>query len=158
MRWTATWRVGLLGLCALAGASSDTTGNAAVTAPVATRPDIRGSWQNSGSIFRMAIDGAKVTAVFEIVSPEAQVLGFKEGDVSFAGTRSGNFIQGEQVIRYAAEVACHREGGRRVPFMAMVADDGRRIVIDWYSIALDIKTCRDLGRTVGVTELERPAE
>ena len=64
-------------------------------------------------------------------------------------------IQGEQVIRYPANVPCHREAGRRVPFMAMITDDGKRIVLDWYNVSLDVKTCRDIARTLGTTLLER---
>jgi hypothetical protein len=93
--------------------------------------------------------------VFDTVSPEAQALGFKKGDLSFIGTRSGSFIQGEQVIRYPANIPCHRENGRRVPFMAMVADDGNRIILDWYNVSLNIQTCKDVGRTMGVTQLDR---
>ena len=124
-------------------------------APAATGPDIRGDWQSGASVYRVTVDGAKVTAVFEAVSPEGEALGFKKGDVSLVGTRNGHFIQGEQVIRYPANVPCHREAGRRVPFMAMIADDGKRIVLDWYNVSLDVKSCRDVGRTLGTILLER---
>jgi hypothetical protein len=101
------------------------------------------------------MDGRKVRAVFEEVGPEAQALGFKPGDLSFEGTADGTFIQGTQVIRYAPDIPCHRETGRKVPFMAMVATDGNRIVVDWYAISLNIQSCQDVGRTLSTTLLER---
>ena len=118
-------------------------------------PDISGEWQSGGSVYRITADGAKINVVFETVSQDGQALGFKKGDLSLVGTRSGPFILGEQVIRYPATVPCHRETGRRVPFMAMIADDGKRIVLDWYNVSLDVKNCRDVGRTLGTTLLER---
>jgi hypothetical protein len=33
--------------------------------------------------------------------------------------------------------------------------DGKRIVLDWYNVSLDVKTCRDIARTLGTTLLER---
>jgi hypothetical protein len=123
--------------------------------PPVSGPDVRGEWQSGATVYRLETDGAKVTATFDAVSPEAQALGFKKGDLSFVGTRNGNFIQGEQVIRYPATIPCHRESGRRVPFMAMVADDGKRIILDWYNVSLNTQTCKDVGRTVAVTQLDR---
>ncbi len=118
-------------------------------------PELKGEWQSGASVYRVTTDGANVTAMFEAVSPEGQALGFKKGELSFEGTRKGNFIQGEHIIRYPAEVPCHREAGRRVPFIGMIASDGRRIVIDWYNVSLNTQTCQDIGRQVGTTLLER---
>ncbi|HWU38262.1 MAG TPA: hypothetical protein VN203_11510 [Candidatus Acidoferrum sp.] len=42
------------------------------------------------------------------ISPEAEALGFKKGDLSFEGARKGNFLQGEQVIRYPASNPCYK--------------------------------------------------
>jgi hypothetical protein len=141
--------VGLWGALA-AGCNSKSNG----TGP-AGGPDISGEWRSGASVYRLTTAGAKVTAVFVNVSPEGQALGFKVGDLSFEGTRKGNFIQGEQIIRYQADIPCHRESGRRVPFIGMLAADGRRIVIDWYNVSLNAQTCQDVGRTMGVTHLER---
>ena len=147
-------RLVLLGLCVLAATGCDLW-RTWTAAPPVSGPDVQGDWQSGGTTYRVQTDGAKVTAVFETVSTEAQALGFKKGDLSFTGTRNGHFLQGEQVIRYPSNIPCHREGGRRVPFMAMVADDGKRIIIDWYNVSLNVQTCKDVGRTVGVTQLDR---
>ena len=137
-----------LGLCVALAAGCDAK-------PTVSGPDLRGEWQSGGSVYRIAADGAKVTAVFEEVGPEGQALGFKKGDLSFEGTRKANFIHGEQIMRYAAEVPCHRESGRRVPFIGMIAADGRKMVIDWYIVSLTTQSCQDVGRTIGTTLLER---
>ena len=123
--------------------------------PAVSGPELKGEWQSGGSVYRITTDGAKVTAVFEEVSPEGQALGFKKGELSFEGTRKENFIHGEQLMRYAAEVPCYRENGRRVPFIGMIAADGRKMVIDWYNVSLNAQSCQDVGRTVGTTLLER---
>ena len=152
-RCRTAWALVALAVCAIAGAGCDRLKES----PPVTGPDLRGEWQSGGSVYRLTTDGTKVTAVFETVSPDGQALGFKSGDLSFVGTRNGRFIQGEQLIRYPASIPCHRETGRRVPFMAMIADDGKRIVVDWYNVSLSTQTCQDLGRTVGATMLERRA-
>ena len=143
----------LLGLCVLGAAGCDLWRTPST--PAVVGPEVQGDWQSGGTTYRLTTDGAKVTALFDAVSADAQALGFKKGDLSFIGTRNGNFIQGEQVIRYPSNIPCHRESGRRVPFMAMVAEDGKRIVLDWYNVSLNVQTCKDVGRTVGVTQLER---
>jgi len=123
--------------------------------PGTTGPDLRGVWQSGGTSYKITTDGAKVSGTFEVVIPGAQALGFKSGDFSFEGTQSGNFLRGEQVIRYPSENPCHKPNGRRVPFMGMVSSDGKQLVMDWYNVSVDVKTCQDLGRTIGVTLLER---
>src|SRR5262245_37718015 len=115
-RCRTAWALVALALCAIAGAGCDRLKES----PAVTGPDLRGEWQSGGSVYRLTTDGTKVRAVFETVSPDGQALGFKSGDLSFVGTRNGPFIQGEQVIRYPANIPCHRETGRRVPFMAMI--------------------------------------
>ena len=149
----STTRLAVLVLCLSVTTGCDLWRS--LSAPPVSGPDVGGEWQSGGTVYRLETDGAKVTAVFDTVSPEAQALGFKKGDLSFIGTRSSNFIQGEQVIRYPSNIPCHRESGRRVPFMAMVADDGKRIILDWYNVSLNTQTCKDVGRTVGVTQLDR---
>jgi hypothetical protein len=123
--------------------------------PTPTGPDVSGEWTSGGSVYRLTTEGTKVTAVFQTASPDGQALGFKSGDLSFVGTQNGRFIQGEQVVRYPANTPCHRESGRRVPFMAMIAADGKRIVLDWYNVSLNVQTCHDVDRTVTATLLER---
>jgi hypothetical protein len=150
---TLTVRAGvLLGLWGtlVAGCDTKPTGSSPTGSP-----DVNGEWRSGASVYRLTTDGAKVSAVFVTVSPEAQALGFKAGDLSYEGTLKGPFIQGEQIIRYQAEIPCHRQNGRRAPFIAMVAADGRRIVIDWYNVNINPQTCQDVGRTIGVTLLER---
>jgi hypothetical protein len=119
-------------------------------------PDLNGRWQSGASTYRLTSDGTKLTAVFESVSSEGQTLGFKAGDLSFEGTRKGNFILGDQVIRYPSNIPCHQTG-RRVPFIGMIGTDGQRVVIDWYNVSLDVPTCQDVGRSLGNTLLERRA-
>src|SRR5262249_8809493 len=120
-----------------------------------TGPDIAGEWQSGASVYRITSNGTQVKAIFEAVSPEAEVLGFKKGDLSFEGVRKGNFLQGEQVIRYPANSPCYKGAGRRVPFMALIGADGQRIVVDWYNLAVSPETCQDVGRELGVTQLAR---
>ncbi len=118
-------------------------------------PDIAGEWQSGASIYRITTSGPQVKAVFEGVSPEAEALGFKKGDLSFEGVRKGNFLQGDQVIRYPPSNPCYKEAGRRVPFMALIGADGQRIVVDWYNPSVSPETCQDMGRALGVTQLAR---
>jgi hypothetical protein len=118
-------------------------------------PDIAGEWQSGASVYRITTSGTQVKAVFETVSPEADALGFKKGDLSFDGVRKGHFLQGEQVIRYPADNPCYKGAGRRLPFMALIVADGQRIVLDWYNIPVNPETCQDVGRTLGVTLLTR---
>jgi hypothetical protein len=117
--------------------------------------DVAGEWQSGGSVYRITTSGAQVKAVFEAVSADGQALGFKKGDVSFEGVRKGNFIQGDQVIRYPASNPCYRDSGRRVPFMAIISADGQRIVVDWYNLPVSPQTCQDVDRALGVTLLAR---
>lgn len=144
----------LFALCSTLAAACDWKPGAGSGAGAAG-PDIKGDWQSGGSVYRVTTNGSKVTGVFETVGSDGQALGFKAGDLSFEGTRKGNLIQGEHVIRYSAEVPCHKESGRRVPFMGMIAGDGKRIVIDWYNISLNAQNCQDVGRALGTTILER---
>ena len=121
------------------------------TPPAATGQELSGVWQSGGTSYKIASSDEKVSATFEVVSPEAEALGFKKGDFSFEGVRKGTLLHGEQLIRYPADNPCHKNG-RRVPFMGLVSADGRQLVLDWYSVTVDVQTCRDLGRTLGVTD------
>ena len=140
----------ILALAAVIGYDA-TGGSSAVAAGL----DVAGEWQSGASSYRITTSGAKVKAQFQAVGPEGEALGFKSGDLSFEGTRTGNCIQGEQVIRYPASVPCYPKKARRVPFMAMILSDGRRIVIDWYNPSLNFQTCQHVDRSLGVTVLDR---
>jgi len=139
----------IIGLAIIVGcnekAPSSSTGRA---------PNIAAEWQSGRSLYQIMTSGTDVKAVFVRVSPEAEALGFKKGDLSFEGVRKENFIQGEQIIRYPSSNPCYKEG-RRVPFMAMIAADGQRIVVDWYNLSVSTETCQDVGRNLGVTLLAR---
>ena len=143
-----------LGLCGVVATGCDWR-QAAKDSTVTSGPDVSGEWRSGASVYRLTTDGRKVTVVFETVSPEGQALGFKAGDLSFEGTRKGNFIQGEEMLRYPSNVPCHQPGGRRVPFIGMIAADGRRMVIDWYNVSVNVQSCEDVDRTVANTLLER---
>ncbi len=119
-----------------------------------TGPEIAGEWQSGASVYRITSKGAQVQAVFEEVSQDAQVLGFKNGDLSFDGMRKGNFLQGEHLIRYPANNPCYKTG-RRVPFMGLIGADGQQIVLDWYNLAVSSETCQDVSRTLSTTQLVR---
>jgi len=117
-------------------------------------PEIAGQWQSGASVYRITTKGTQVQAVFEEVSQEAEVLGFKKGDLSFEGLRKGNFLQGEHLIRYPANNPCYKTG-RRVPFMGLIWADGQQIVLDWYNLAVSLETCQDVNRTLSMTQLSR---
>jgi hypothetical protein len=117
-------------------------------------PEIAGDWLSGASVYRITTKGTQVKAVFEEVSQEAEVLGFKKGDESFEGVRKGNFLQGEHLIRYSGNNPCYKTG-RRVPFMGLIWADGQQIILDWYNPAVSSETCQDVSRTLGMTQLVR---
>jgi hypothetical protein len=114
-------------------------------------------WQSGATVYRITTSGTKVTGKFEVVSPAGQALGFQQGDISFEGARKGNFISGEQVIRYPRDNPCFKPDGRRVPVIGIVGRDGRTMVLDWYNMTVNTQTCEDIGRTVETTLLQRRA-
>ncbi len=111
-------------------------------------PSLAGVWKNGDTTLRVTQNRAEVKGSFVELGQNARALGFKPGEVSFSGTANGNFMNGEQTIRYSV-ANCH-PNGRKVPMMGRLAPNGQALAIHYYFIAADAN-CRDTGQ-YNVTE------
>jgi hypothetical protein len=110
-------------------------------APAGPAAPFQGVWRSGDSAVRITLRGTEARGAFTEVGQAARTLGFKPGEVSFVATVSGNYLHGEQTIRYAGN--CH-PNGRKVPMMARMTPDGRVLAIHYYVLTLDA-SCRDTG-------------
>lgn len=128
-----------LGVVLLVLAIASSTGAPAVKA---STTGAQGLWRNADTVIRITVTKSEARGQFVEVGQGAQALGFKPGETSFAATINGNYLHGEQTIRYAG--ACH-PAGRKVPMIGRITPDGKVLAIHFYNIILDAN-CRDTGQ------------
>ena len=130
--------LGVVGLLLLVGAA----GPVAAQAP-APAASLQGAWRSGGTTMRITLSGTQARALFAELGQGAKDLGFKPGEPSFIATVNGNYLYGEQTIRYRIP-NCH-PNGRKVPMMGRMTPDGKALAIHYYLLTVDA-TCRDTGQ------------
>ena len=114
----------------------------------AARPSLmQGVWRSGDTALRVNVTGSEAKGVFAAVSEASRAIGFKPGDVSFVATVMGNYLYGQQTIRYGGN--CHANG-RKVPLIGRLAPNGQVLAIHFYGVEVDAN-CQDTGQ-VSVTE------
>lgn len=134
-------RLGVLVLTLAMGSGSMTPMVRAQTAAV------QGVWRNADTTMRVTVTGPEARGQFVEIGQAARALGFNPGEVSFVATVNGNYLNGEQTIRYGR--TCHPDG-RKVPMIGRVASDGRVLALHYYNAQVDAN-CQDTGLPI-VTE------
>jgi hypothetical protein len=104
---------------------------------------VQGMWRNADSTIRVTVNRSEAKGAFVDVGEPARRLGFKAGDPSFTAAVSGNYLHGEQTIRYGV-ANCH-PNGRKVPIIGRMTPDGQVLAIHFYNVQVD-PGCRDTGR------------
>lgn len=133
----------LCGLAILAGMEGVTAQTSS-----AQGTTVQGLWRNdNNTTIRVTVKKSEATGTFVDIAEGARTLGFKPGEVSFVGTMSGNYLHGEQTLRYGG--TCH-PNGRKIPFIGRLTPDGKVLAIHFYNIDVDAN-CRDTGQ-YSVTE------
>jgi hypothetical protein len=120
---------------------------AGAQAPPAASGSMQGVWKNTDTTIRIVVNKNEARAVFVEVGQGAKALGFKPGEISFVASLDGNYLHGEQTVRYGG--SCH-PNGRKVPMMGRMTPDGRALAMHFYNVVIDPQ-CRDTGE-YGVTE------
>ena len=144
----ATWLVwGGVAMLALVVGSGIAVPMARPQVPTGRATQMQGLWRNADTTIRVVVNASEAKGTFIEVGQGARDLGFKPGEVSFVGTAEGNYLHGQQTIRYGG--TCYPEG-RRGPMMARLTPDGRILAIHFYNITVD-PNCRDTGE-YSVTE------
>jgi len=108
---------------------------------------VQGVWRSGDTTLRINVTGSEAKGLFTAVSREARALGFKPGDTSFAATVMGNYLHGQQTIRYGG--SCHPQG-RKVSLMGRLSPNGQVLAMHFYNVAVD-PNCQETGQ-VSVTE------
>lgn len=104
-------------------------------------PLMEGTWRSGDTTMRVVLDRGLLRATMTELGPAARALGFKPGDLSFVAASEGNFLWGQQTIRYGG--ACH-PNGRNVSMMGRMRPDGRVLALHNYTVSID-DSCRDTG-------------
>jgi hypothetical protein len=120
---------------------------AGAQAPPAASNSMQGVWKNTDTTIRIVVNKNEARGVFVEVGQGAKTLGFKPGELSFVAAFDGNYLHGEQTVRYGG--ACH-PNGRKVPMIGRMTPDGRSLAMHFYNVVVDAQ-CRDTGE-YGVTE------
>ena len=113
---------------------------AAAQAP-AQAPALQGLWKSSDTTIRITVEKGQAKSQFVEVGQNARTLGFKPGEGSFVATADGNYLFGQQTIRYGGN--CH-PNGRKVPVMGRMTPDGKSLALHFYAVRIDAQ-CRDTG-------------
>jgi hypothetical protein len=111
--------------------------------PRQAAPSLQGQWRNADSIIQITVNKEEIEGRFTQVGPAAAGLGFKVGEVSLKGSQRGEFLFGEQTIRYGGTQACFKDG-RKVPFIGRVTPDGQVLAFHNYNVFVG-PDCRDTG-------------
>ncbi len=135
MKRGSTYRIGLSLFTAVF-----VVGSAAVPAG-AQAPGLQGLWKSGDSTIRITVEKNQAKSQFVEIGQGARTLGFKPGEASFVATADGNYLFGQQTIRYGG--TCH-PNGRKVPVMGRMTPDGKGLALHYYAVRLDAQ-CRDTG-------------
>jgi len=108
---------------------------------------MQGVWHSGDTTLRINVTGSEAKGLFAAVSQEARRLGFKPSDTSFVATVMGNYLYGQQTIRY--DGSCHPHG-RKVSLIGRLSPNGQVLAMHFYNVVVD-PNCQETGQ-VSVTE------
>ena len=121
----------------------------------AQAPSMAGVWRSNDTSIRVTVERNEAKGVFVEAGAGARALGFKPGDPSFTAAVMGNYLHGEQIIRYTG--TCATASGRKVPMMGRLTPNGQSLAIHFYGVSIDAN-CRDTGEyTVSESLWQRAA-
>ena len=138
MKRVPTYRLGLALFTSVVVLGS---GAAPVAAQAPAAPALQGLWKSSDTTIRITVEKGQAKSQFVEVGQNARTLGFKPGEGSFVATADGNYLFGQQTIRYGG--TCH-PNGRKVPVMGRMTPDGKSLALHFYAVRIDAQ-CRDTG-------------
>ena len=111
--------------------------------PRQAAPSLQGQWRNDDTTVQITVNKEEIEGKFTQVGAAAASLGFKVGEVSLKGTQRGEFVFGEQTIRYGGTLPCFKDG-RKVAFIGRVTPDGQVLALHNYNVFI-APDCRDTG-------------